>query len=134
MKAAHTEVKATFSNIHAAQALYMVDKNEYAANLTDLDVPTPGGTYTFGGTADASASTGDFKLFQTDGTTADKSRFYIYATAKKKLAGCSSAATAPFDAWCLDYKKHMSNKDTQRGQCKNGTAATEKLVDGAAGC
>ena len=133
VKAAHTEVKATFSNIHAAQALYMVDKNEYAAKLTDLDVPTPGGTYFFGNKANLTADDDNFNLTKADGT-ADKSRFYIYATAKKKLAGCSSAATAPFDAWCLDYKKHMSNDNNQRGECATGGAATKKLVNGGAGC
>ena len=51
VKAAHTEVKATLSNIHAAQALHMVDKNEYAPTLAAIDVPTPGGTYVFGNAA-----------------------------------------------------------------------------------
>ena len=135
VKAAHTEVKATLSNIHAAQALYMVDNNEYAADLAAIDVPTPGGTYVFGDAANITASNGNFNRFQSDGSTADNSRFYIYASAPKKLAGCSSVASAPYDVWCLDYEKHMSNKNGQRGECRvSGGGAAAKLVDGGAGC
>ena len=111
----------------------MVDNNEYAPNLDAIDVPPPGGTYVFGSKADMTDSNADNKFDLKNSTgTADKSRFYIYASAKKKLAGCASNSTAPFDVWCLDYEKHMSNDNTQKGECKAGTAAAEKLVKG--GC
>ena len=131
MKAAHTEVKATLSNMHAAQALYMVDNNEYAADFTTLKVPKPGGTYDYSDAA-SSGTADTFKLEkQVSGTpTLDKSVFQLYASASKKLAGCSNAATsAPFDVWCLDHTKHMSN--TSLG---NNSTCTGTLVDGGAGC
>ena len=133
VKAAHTEVKATLSNLHAAQALHMVENNEYAATLAAIDVPTPGGTYVFGNVATVTASSAttildNFNLQKAAGT-ADTSVFHIYASAKKKLAGCASNSTAPFDVWCLDYNKHMSNKDAQRGECLSASA--QKLVDGS---
>ena len=133
-KAAHTEVKATFSNFHAAQALYMVDNNEYADGLDDLKIAVPSGTYVYGTAANVTTTndSATFSLTQNDGTTADTSVFYIYASAKKKLAGCSSVTSAPFDAWCLDYTKLMSNDDGVRGACKTGTGAAETLVNG--GC
>ena len=130
VKAAHTEVKATFSNIHAAQALYMVDKNEYAPDLDAIDVPTPGGTYEYyDRVATTSRAADTFRLAK--GATADKSVFQLYALAPKKLAGCSSVASAPYDAWCLDSNKIMTNVTTT---ATTGGICTGTLVVGNNGC
>ena len=131
MRAAHTEVKATLSNIHAAQALHMVDNNEYAQTLAAVGVNAPDGTYNFRDAAASASATADaFKLQKAAVATVDKSVFLLYASAKKKLAGCSTANTSnAYDVWCLDHTKLMTNVTTNIGSTCTGT-----LVDGGAGC
>ena len=124
MKAAHTEVKSTLANIHAAQALHMTDKNVYAGDFTDIDIQTSSdGQFLYGKAvsnngANAKVSTGDENKIALLGGDVE---YFVVAVAEKRLAGCADASKK--EVWCLNDNKLITNERSVAQAAEKSTTA-----------
>lgn len=133
VKAAHTEVKTALAAVHTAQALHLLEENQYAPDTAqDLGIQFPSdGQYKYGNSP--TDAHGNVKL------SAGNSAYELFAHTGK-LASCSKKAT---DVWCLNHHKTMTNKTADLTAAKGLTppaagsgfcADTVAVVDGGDGC